>query len=212
MNFYQRHIGDYLKDTAHLSLLEHGIYTRLLDVYYTRESGIPDDQAARLIGARGSEIKALKTVLNEYFTLIDGLWVQSRCDREIESYRDKSNKARRSASARWDKEQTHNERNANASTEEMRTHSECNAPNNHDPVTSNQYPEEQKREVDKPPPRPKFCKPTIPELRAYCESIGASINPVTFFNHYETVGWKVGKNPMRDWKAAVRGWNSRDAK
>lgn len=68
------------------------------------------------------------------------------------------------------------------------------------------------REVNKPPARPKFCKPTIPELRAYCESIGASINPVTFFNHYETVGWKVGKNPMRDWKAAVRGWNSRDAK
>jgi uncharacterized protein YdaU (DUF1376 family) len=32
VNYYERHIGDYLKDTAHLSLLEHGIYTRLLDV------------------------------------------------------------------------------------------------------------------------------------------------------------------------------------
>lgn len=84
MNFYKRHIGDYLKDTAHLSLLEHGVYTRLLDVYYTRESGIPDAQAARLVGARGKEeCAALKVVLDEFFELIDGTWIQDRCEREI---------------------------------------------------------------------------------------------------------------------------------
>lgn len=85
MNFYKRHIGDYLKDTAHLTLLEHGVYSRLLDVYYTREAGIPDAQAARLIGARGKdECAALKVVLGEFFKLIDGTWVQDRCEREIE--------------------------------------------------------------------------------------------------------------------------------
>ncbi|UUX38864.1 YdaU family protein [Burkholderia contaminans] len=85
MNFYKRHIGDYLKDTAHLSLLEHGIYTRLLDVYYTREAGIPEIQAARLIGARSKEeIEALRVVLDEFFELIDGTWLQQRCEREIE--------------------------------------------------------------------------------------------------------------------------------
>lgn len=84
MNFYKRHIGDYLKDTAHLSLLEHGVYTRLLDVYYTRESGIPNAQAARLIGARGrEESTALKVVLDEFFELVEGTWVQDRCEREI---------------------------------------------------------------------------------------------------------------------------------
>ena len=84
MNFYKRHIGDYLKDTAHLSLLEHGVYTRLLDVYYTREGGIPDAQAARLIGARAKdEVAALKLVLGEFFELIDGIWTQQRCEREI---------------------------------------------------------------------------------------------------------------------------------
>lgn len=84
MNFYKRHIGDYLKDTAHLTLLEHGVYSRLLDVYYTRESGIPDAQAARLIGARGKEeTAALKVVLDEFFELVDGTWVQDRCEREI---------------------------------------------------------------------------------------------------------------------------------
>lgn len=84
MNFYKRHIGDYLKDTAHLSLLEHGVYSRLLDVYYTREAGIPDDQAARLIGARQrDEVAALKIVLGEFFKLVDGTWIQDRCEREI---------------------------------------------------------------------------------------------------------------------------------
>lgn len=84
MNFYKRHIGDYLKDTAHLSLLEHGVYSRLLDVYYTRESGIPDAQAARLIGARGKdETAALKVVLGEFFELVDGTWIQDRCEREL---------------------------------------------------------------------------------------------------------------------------------
>ncbi|MCA8326187.1 YdaU family protein [Burkholderia cepacia] len=85
MNFYKRHIGDYLKDTAHLSLLEHGVYTRLLDVYYTREAGIPDAQAARLIGARAKdECEALRIVLDEFFELVDGTWIQQRCEREIE--------------------------------------------------------------------------------------------------------------------------------
>jgi uncharacterized protein YdaU (DUF1376 family) len=85
MNFYKRHIGDYIRDAAHLTLLEHGVYARLMDVYYTREAGIPDAQAARLIGARTKdELQALECVLNEFFTNDDGVWMQSRCEREIE--------------------------------------------------------------------------------------------------------------------------------
>jgi len=84
MNWYKRHIGDYIKDCAHLSLIEHGVYSRLLDVYYTRESGIPDDQAARLVGARSKEERAaLKAVLSEFFQLKEGIWTQARCEEEI---------------------------------------------------------------------------------------------------------------------------------
>lgn len=87
MNFYERHIGDYIKKTAHLSLLEHGIYTRLLDVYYDREAPLPDDKVARLIGARTEpETQALQVVLQEFFELRDGAWVNSRCDEEIAAY------------------------------------------------------------------------------------------------------------------------------
>jgi uncharacterized protein YdaU (DUF1376 family) len=84
MNFYKRHIGDYIKKAGHLTLLEHGIYARLMDVYYTREAGIPEDKAARLIGARTKdELQALSNVLDEFFTLVDGTWTQGRCEEEI---------------------------------------------------------------------------------------------------------------------------------
>lgn len=87
MNYYERHIGDYLKDTAHLSLLEHGVYARLMDVYYTREGAIPEADAARLVAARSREERAaLAAVLDEFFDLRDGAWHQSRCDREIRLY------------------------------------------------------------------------------------------------------------------------------
>lgn len=136
MNYYERHIGDYLKDTAHLSLLEHGVYTRLLDVYYTREGSLPDDQVARLVGARGKdELKALRAVLEEFFIDTPAGWTQARCDREIARYQDKQNKARRSADARWNAQRSLSDGNANASTDAMRTHSEGNAPSNQTPDT-----------------------------------------------------------------------------
>ena len=134
MNYYERHIGDYLKDTAHLSLLEHGIYSRLLDVYYTKETGIPSDEVARLVGARSKEEKqALQVVLAEFFKLCEGIYKQARCDREIERYQAKQEKARSSANARWKNDSQHTERNAKA----MRTHSEGSAPNHQTPDTSN---------------------------------------------------------------------------
>lgn len=136
MNYYNRHIGDYLKDTAHLSLLEHGIYTRLLDVYYTREAPIPDDQAARLIGAKSKEEKeALAGILAEFFAINNGAWEQTRCQREIDLCSEKSSKAKASAEARWNKDKAHTERNADA----MRTHTERNAMAML-PITNNQEP------------------------------------------------------------------------
>lgn len=54
-----------------------------------------------------------------------------------------------------------------------------------------------------------FSKPTIQEIKEYLVEIKGTINAASFYNHYEAVGWKVGKNTMKDWKAAVRGWQLR---
>lgn len=55
--------------------------------------------------------------------------------------------------------------------------------------------------------RPKtFVKPSIEQVTLYCQERKNSINPEHFFDYYCANGWKVGKNSMKDWKAAVRYW------
>ena len=57
--------------------------------------------------------------------------------------------------------------------------------------------------------REKFQKPTVEEVREYCESRRNGIDPEAFVAFYESNGWKVGRNAMKDWKAAVRTWEQR---
>lgn len=52
----------------------------------------------------------------------------------------------------------------------------------------------------------RFTPPTIDEVRDYCIERGNNVDADTFVNFYESKGWKVGKEPMKDWKAAVRTW------
>ena len=56
-----------------------------------------------------------------------------------------------------------------------------------------------------------FQKPTREELEAYKKEKGLDFNPNDFIDYYESNGWKVGRNPMRDWKATARRWSSRRA-
>lgn len=52
----------------------------------------------------------------------------------------------------------------------------------------------------------RFEPPTLEDVRAYCVERGNSVDPERFIDHYTSNGWMVGKNPMKDWKAAVRNW------
>lgn len=66
---------------------------------------------------------------------------------------------------------------------------------------------------DAPPPKKgskKFVKPTLEEVEAYCIERGNSVDPQQFMNHYDSNGWKVGRNSMKDWKAAVRTWEKNE--
>ena len=54
--------------------------------------------------------------------------------------------------------------------------------------------------------RKRFEKPSISDIKQYCMERNNNVNAEHFFDHYESNGWKVGKNSMKDWKAAVRTW------
>ena len=52
----------------------------------------------------------------------------------------------------------------------------------------------------------RFVKPTIEDIFNYCSERANNVDCRKFFDYYESNGWKVGKNPMKDWKASVRTW------
>lgn len=60
------------------------------------------------------------------------------------------------------------------------------------------------------PTRTRFCPPSVDEVQEYITSMGYRVSAQGFVDYYIANGWKVGKNSMKDWKAAVRTWNSRE--
>ncbi len=56
------------------------------------------------------------------------------------------------------------------------------------------------------PKRKRFVKPTLSEIEQYCIERNNNVNAEQFFDYYESNGWKVGKNSMKDWKATIRTW------
>ena len=52
----------------------------------------------------------------------------------------------------------------------------------------------------------RFYPPTIDEVKQYCEERKNNIDPMAFIDFYSSKGWMIGKNRMKDWKAAVRTW------
>ena len=136
MHYYQHNIGDYRKDTSHLTLLEHGIYRQLLDTYYLDEQPLTND-IAKLMRSHSvrnaDEVQAFQNVLNDFFELTEKGYVHDRCDKELEKIYGKSEKARASANARWAN------RNKDIDANAMQTQSEGNAigmlPNN--PIPNN---------------------------------------------------------------------------
>ena len=57
----------------------------------------------------------------------------------------------------------------------------------------------------------KFTKPTLQEVKAYCIERKNDVDPERFIDFYESNGWMVGKNKMKDWRAAVRNWERNKA-
>ena len=60
------------------------------------------------------------------------------------------------------------------------------------------------------PKRKNFVKPTVEEIAAFCKEKKYTVSAQQFFSYYESNGWKIGRNAMKSWQAAVQNWNTRD--
>lgn len=73
-------------------------------------------------------------------------------------------------------------------------------------INSSSIEEEKKENKEKK----KFVKPTIEEIDEYCRERKNNVDATKFYYHYESVGWKIGKNPMKDWRACVITWEKKE--
>ena len=97
---------------------------------------------------------------------------------------------------KWSQYQTNNEQ----STSEPTSGATCRVTT---PKECKEY-----KNVNKPP----FIPPKVEEVEEYCRSRGNGIDASSFVDFYTSKGWMVGKNKMKDWKAAVRTWERSRAK
>ena len=132
MHYFKKNIGDYAKKTGRLSMLQHGSYTLLIDACYDREQFPTLEQALEWTWASSKEeIEAVEFVLKRFFTLIDGVYVQSRIKQEIAEYHEKAETNKRIANERETKRKENSTKRAPVVNE---------APPNQEPLTNNHKP------------------------------------------------------------------------
>lgn len=139
MFYFKFHIGDYRRETQHLTLLEHGVYMSLMSTYYTNEKPLPKDerQLFRLAGARTDDEKqAVLDIVNEFFKPTETHWVHSRIDFELSEYHAKAevNRENGKKGGRPRKNQDKNPNGFNSVEEKTQTVSEPK-PNSNPEIT-----------------------------------------------------------------------------
>ena len=149
MNYYEKHIGDYIRDTVSLTMTEDGAYNRMIDQVYQSEKPLPLDKKLIYRLARAgstADRKAVDFVLSSFFQETAEGYIQKRVQQEIERYQGKQRKAKASADARWSKVKPDANASETHDASDMRTHSEGNA--HQTPDTSNQTPDLKAKDND----------------------------------------------------------------
>ena len=106
-------------------------------------------------------------------------------------------KARAAASARWGSKRVASEPNATSMPDACHEHQQAMPTSPH--LAS---PPDQKSKA--------YARPSLEDVTAYCRERGNRVDPQQWFDHYSSNGWKVGRNSMKEWKAAVRTWERND--
>ena len=106
MKFYKRYPGDYARDTGHLSLMEHGAYTLLLDLFYGTGEPLSTDEVRlfKVLRAKSRhERDAVRAVLAEFWEQTPDGWINRRGTEELETYEERRVTNRENARSGWEK-------------------------------------------------------------------------------------------------------------
>lgn len=137
-------------------------------------------------------------------------FISAQIDRDMKKYQEVVEKRRAAGSAGGKQKASNAKREvaipANASTCYQAV---ANLPDN---VNDNDNVNDIKKKDTKVSKEKSFQPPTVENVREYCQEGGYKVDAECFVNFYESKGWMVGKNRMKDWKAAVRNWARNDQK
>lgn len=189
---FQNYPGDWLRDNvAGCSLAAQGLWLRMMYIGHDSErygylqwngKPIPQESIARMCGAAS---------LDEYLALLSELFaagVPSRTPKGVI----------------FSRRMVKDESIRNQTKERVQQFREkCNA------RVTVRYEDEVEEEVKTLEVSTKvksFIRPTVEEVSSYCKESCNSVDPQHFLDYYESNGWRVGRNPMKSWKAAVRNW------
>jgi len=197
---FQFYADDFLAGTMTMTNEERGAYISLLCLQWSK--GFVTELDIQRI-CLGMPTHCQGICQGKFEVGEDGHYRNKRLEVERAKQKERSEKQRDIANLRWNKD-------ANA----MPTHMPDDAKAYAESVPEVCFPSpspfpKEKKTADKPPTA-RFQKPTLEELTAEAIKIGLPITEVDkFWNYYESNGWKVGKNPMKSWPAALRNWLSR---
>lgn len=194
MHYFQFNIGDYIKNTIHLSLMEDLAYRRLLDHYYDSEKPIPTDIP---MVSRKMRLDAdiIQTVLNEFFELTPEGYRNHRADLEIASYHEYMAKQKANGSKGGRPKKTQPKPTANPSQTQNNPKQE--------PLTINHKP------IDKKTQRGSrlaldFC--LTKEWEQFCVEQRPELNPAKTFEQFKDYWVSQPKGTKLDWFATWRNW------
>jgi len=175
--------NDFTTGTQFFSDEQVGVYIRILCAMH-QHGHLSKRQMQSLCGGI-ADADAVAEVWNKFKIDDKGLFFNERLDNEINKRQTHSLKQRENALMRW-----HKSGKANAMPLENENENEneiINELNNNKKVSKN-------------------LKPSLDEVRQYCAERNRGIDAEKFWNYYESNGWKVGKNTMKSWKAAIHTW------
>ena len=197
---FQFYADDFLAGTMTMTNEERGAYISLLCLQWSK--GFVTELDIQRI-CLGMPTHSHGICQGKFQVDSDGNYRNSRLEVERSKQKERSQKQSNIANLRWKNHAnalpTHNQEDAEPyarSVPEV-----CFPSPSPSPIT--------KIQADKPP-SVRFQKPTVEELTAEGIKIGLPLPEVDkFWNYYESNGWKVGKNSMKSWPAAMKGWLSR---
>jgi uncharacterized protein YdaU (DUF1376 family) len=200
--WYAHYLADYDRDTADLSLMEHGAYRKLLDHYYRTGGPLPANalQLHRACGAfKGVEKRVLNSILDRFFDLVNGFYHHKRCDAELAKSAEISQK--RAAAAM----QMHKSRDAIAEQKhtQSQSHTQREKKEGETAVSQARPPKPQSKRWDAGKTVPREWINEADEIRRAVNKppVDAQAEALAFVDHWVSVG-----EARADWHATWRNW------